>query len=70
MASIRASGGLASGRLRKVDPSQKRDRSAATVSGGTDGGAAPGRAPTANVMAGTLTAVLERRKMRVSQNRE
>ena len=75
MASIRATGGLASGRLRKVDPSQKRDRSAAMVSGGTDGGTAPARASPAPAVSagepgltGVLNAVLIQRNLRVSEH--
>lgn len=76
LASIRATGGIGGGRLRKVDESQKRDRSAVVVPGSSGSGgvgmdhsssstaAATGEAG----LADALAAVLSKRKTRVSQS--
>ena len=74
MASIRASGGVGGGRLRKVDDSQKRDRSAVTASASS--GASAGHDQTSSAaptggeagLANALAAALSKRKTRVSQS--
>ncbi|KAI9844798.1 MAG: hypothetical protein M1838_002034 [Thelocarpon superellum] len=70
--SIRATGGVGGGRLRKVDDSQKRDRSSALVAGAAaPGGGAAGQAPAAGSdagLAGALQAALSKRKTRVSHS--
>lgn len=72
LASIRASGGIGGGRLKKVSDSERRDRSAALVPGTVDGGAgARGSSPATNTsaeggLAGALAAALEKRKAKVS----
>lgn len=72
LASIRASGGIGGGRLKRVSDSERRDRSAALGPGPMDG--APGvrgSSPTPNAsteggLAGALAAALEKRKAKVS----
>ena len=72
LASIRASGGIGGGRLKKVSDSERRDRSAALVPGAIEGAAGPRRSlPTTNAsaeggLAGALAAALEKRKAKVS----
>lgn len=72
LASIRASGGIGGGRLKKVNDTERRDRSAALAPGATDGAAGPrGSLPAPNAsaeggLAGALAAALEKRKAKVS----
>ena len=72
LASIRASGGIGGGRLKKVNDSERKDRSAASVPGPTDGTSrARGSSPTPTVgaeggLAGALAAALAQRKAKVS----
>jgi len=72
LASIRASGGIGGGRLKKVSDSERRDRSAALGPGPMDGApGARGSSPTPNTsaeggLAGALFAALEKRKAKVS----
>jgi neural Wiskott-Aldrich syndrome protein len=72
LAGIRASGGIGGGRLKKVDPSQKRDRSAAIVPGNvtspSEGRASPAPTGADTGLAGALQAALNKRKTRVSQS--
>lgn len=69
MAAIRASGGQSGGGLRKVQDSEKRDRSGAVVPGGANESAAAasstGGAPQGG-LAGALQDALKQRKQRVS----
>ncbi|KAL4898796.1 hypothetical protein BDV59DRAFT_167545 [Aspergillus ambiguus] len=68
MAAIRASGGSGAGGLRKVKDSEKRDRSAAMVPGGTNESSAP--TPSSGGpqggLAGALQDALAKRKQKVS----
>lgn len=72
LASIRASGGIGGGRLKRVSDAERRDRSAALAPGATDGAAgARGSLPAPNAsaeggLAGALAAALEKRKAKVS----
>ncbi len=72
MASIRASGGIGGGQLKKVSDSERRDRSAAKVPGGTEasvGGRTSSPTPNAGAeggLAGAIAAALEKRKAKVS----
>ncbi|KAI9755332.1 MAG: hypothetical protein M4579_004334 [Chaenotheca gracillima] len=74
LASIRQSGGVGGGRLKKVDESEKKDRSAAPVAGaptsGGAGGSGASPAPPAggDGLAGALAAALTARKSKVSQS--
>ncbi|KAI9779197.1 MAG: hypothetical protein M1816_003654 [Peltula sp. TS41687] len=79
LASIRATGGIGGGRLRKVDESQKRDRSAVAIPGsgggagsGADHNTSSSSTPAATGgdvgLAGALAAALSKRKTRVSQS--
>jgi hypothetical protein len=72
LAGIRASGGVGGGRLKKVDPSLKKDRSAAlvpgNVAGPSEGGAPPISTGGDTGLAGALQAALNKRKTRVSQS--
>lgn len=68
LAAIRASGGPATGGLRKVKDSEKKDRSSALVPGGANDSSAastPGAAP-AGGLAGALQDALAKRKQKVS----
>lgn len=71
LADINKAGGI--GALKKVDPSQVRDRSAALVPGGADTGPAGSGLPPAGAtsgadggLAGALAAALNKRKQKVS----
>ncbi|KAI9880753.1 MAG: hypothetical protein M1830_000642 [Pleopsidium flavum] len=72
LASIRASGGIGGGRLKKVSETERRDRSSALVPGAMDGesgrqGTSP--TPTGGAeggLAGALAAALSKRKAKVS----
>lgn len=70
LASIRASGGIGGGRLKRVSSQEKRDRSAAMVPGGASTGAAGGgaaQAPSAGGgLADALAAALSQRNKKVS----
>lgn len=73
LASIRAAGGIGGGRLRKVDESQKRDRSTVVLSGsggvGSDHTSSTPATTGGEVgLAGALAAALSKRKTRVSQS--
>lgn len=75
LASIRASGGIGGGRLKKVSDQEKRDRSAAMVPGGVpeipSGGAAPTPAAGGGGgLADALAAALSQRNKRVSASGE
>ena len=71
LADINRAGGI--GALKKVDPSQVRDRSSALAPGGSDTGPAGSGLPPAGVsgggdggLAGALAAALNKRKQKVS----
>ena len=70
LASIRASGGVGGGHLKKVSDQDKRDRSAAAVPGATSGGTSGGTAPSAPSGGGglgdALAAALSKRNKKVS----
>ena len=70
LASIRASGGVGGGHLKKVSDQDKRDRSAAAVpgaaSGGTSGGAAPPAPSGGGGLGDALAAALSKRNKKVS----
>ncbi len=70
LASIRGSGGIGGGRLKRVSSQEKRDRSAATVPGATPSGASGVGAPPAPSGAGglgdALAAALSQRNKKVS----
>lgn len=70
LASIRASGGVGGGRLKKVNDQEKRDRSAAAVPGAAPGRASGGIAPPAPSGGGglgdALAAALSKRNKKVS----
>lgn len=70
LASIRASGGVGGGRLKKVSEQEKRDRSAAAVPGAASGGASSGATPPAPSGGGglgdALAAALSKRNKKVS----
>ena len=69
LASIRATGGVGGGALKKVSESEKRDRSAAAVPGAApsrgSGGAAPS-APSGGGLGDALAAALQQRNKKVS----
>lgn len=69
LASIRASGGVGGGRLKKVSEQDKRDRSAAAVPGaaaGSASGGAPLPAPPGGGLGDALAAALSKRNKKVS----
>lgn len=70
LASIRGSGGIGGGRLKRVSSQEKRDRSAATVPGATPAGVSGGGAPPAPSGGGglgdALAAALSQRNKKVS----
>ena len=68
MASIRASGGKGGGGLRKVNESEKKDRSAALVPGGANDkpAATPSGGAPQGGLAGALQDALAKRKQKVS----
>lgn len=72
LASIRASGGVGGGKLKKVSESEKRDRSAAAIPGasadGPSGGASAPPAPSGGGggLADALAAALSQRNKKVS----
>ena len=69
LASIRASGGVGGGRLKKVSEQDKRDRSAAAVPGAAAGGASSGAplpAPSGGGLGDALAAALSKRNKKVS----
>lgn len=74
LASIRSTGGVGAGRLRRVTSAEKRDRSAAMVPGGTDaapsgGAASSGGAPAGGGgggLADALAMALSKRNKKVS----
>ena len=70
LASIRASGGVGGGRLKKVSEQDKHDRSAAAVPGAVSGGATSGAPPAAPSGGGglgdALAAALSKRNKKVS----
>ena len=70
LASIRASGGVGGGHLKKVSELEKRDRSAAAVpgaaSGGTSGGAALPAPSGGGGLGDALAAALSKRNKKVS----
>ena len=74
LASIRASGGVGGGRLKKVSEQEKRDRSAAAVpgaaAGGTSGGAAPPAPSGGGGLGDALAAALSKRNKKVSASGE
>ncbi|MCJ1459504.1 hypothetical protein MMC28_009883 [Mycoblastus sanguinarius] len=74
LASIRASGGVGGGRLKKVSDQEKRDRSAAAVPGaassGTSGGGAPPAASGGGGLGDALAAALSQRNKKVSASDE
>ena len=70
LASIRGSGGIGGGRLKRVSSQEKRDRSAAAVPGGAPAAASPGGAPPPPSGGGSLgdalAAALSQRNKKVS----
>lgn len=69
LASIRASGGIGGGRLKKVSEQEKRDRSAAAVPGAASDGASGGAAtpaPRGGGLGDALAAALSKRNKKVS----